>query len=284
MGWTNPNIQQVQPISNQGSFTTPGIVASVTAASPYQAINMVDVSYYASYDINVYGYAPVNAAGAPVVALVRLLWYDDLVTGIPVFEENYWIWSGRGNATVPDVMTGTGPMHGHYMSVYVAVSSSALSAFNLQYINIFGSPRPQSFADWRQNAIAANPQTSGIGINQGTTNGYDNVVVSVSNLNLGANAITWIPFNLYVGPVYYRYQTSGAAPAQNVIIAVADNIVSGTIVAGTGVPTVLVNITNDTVEHEGTFIAPRAPCYMTWHGNATTASSLSLAVIGQQAA
>jgi hypothetical protein len=280
--WTNPNVSQVVPIIQGGSLASSSIVATITPSGGYQVFSMTDVSAYQSYDLNTYMYAATPGAGSPVVALYQLLWFDDLTSGIPVFEEQWWIWCGRAAAGFSDCHAATGPMHGRYMTVNVSIPVAATSNAILQYFNLFGSPRTTQWSDWRQDAFEVNPATSGITLQSASTSGYENSICNAGNIALGASANVWIPCALYAGPVYYRYQSTAAA-LHDPVIAAADNIVSGGIVIGTGNPFVLVNMAADATEHEGTFIAPRAPCFFVVQAP-VAGFTFSLNMTAQQAA
>lgn len=282
--WTNPNVSQVVPIIQTGSLASNSSVQTINPVAGYQIVGLADVSAYQSYDLNTYIYAiSAGAAGAPIVALYQLEWFDDLTSGIPIFEEQWWIWLGRAPAGFADCHAAQGPMHGRYMTVNVSIPNTCTSSATLQYFNLFGSPREVPWSDWRQDAFQVNPQNNGLQVQSPGTSGYENSLCNAGNIALAANQTVWIPCSLYAGPVYYRFQAS-AAPNNDPVIAAADNIRADGIVVGTSNPYVLVNITNDTAEHFGTFIAPRVPLYMVIHGNAAGASTFTFNMTGQQAA
>jgi hypothetical protein len=282
-GWTNPNIQNVVPLAQAGGLS--GGVA-LAAGGTYTPVSLINVAQFASYDLNIFvfdnnGGGNVNDA---VVVQAVLQWYDDLVSGIPVFEEDWWFYTGRVSAPSQTVasLAGSGPMHGQYMTVNIN-NNFGLNALTVQWFNLFGSARQLPYSDWRQNAGQVNPITNGITMQPGALgNGFDNILASADNTSVAANGSIWIPMCLYSGPVWYRFQTT-LAPQNNTVICAAAFLSSGQIVFGTGNPTVLVNIPADTAEHEGTFLAPRAPCYLAFHGN-VAASSMSFTAMAQQAA
>lgn len=281
--WTNPNLAQVIPIIQAGSLDPGSNVQTINPPVGYQIVSKANVSQFANYDLNMHGYAVTpGAIGAPIVALVQLQWFDDTVSNIPVFEEQWWIWLGRAAAGFNDNLSANGPMHGTYMTVNISIPNTCTSSAILQYFNLFGSPRATPWSDWRQDAFQVNPQNNGLTIQSPGTSGYENSLCNAPNIALGAGATVWIPCNLYAGPVYWRYQAS-AAPVNDPVIAAADNIRAQDIIVGTGNTMTLVNIPNDAAEHSGTFIAPRVPLYFVIHGNAA-ASSFSFNMTGQQAA
>lgn len=282
--WTNPNIGQVIPLVQSGSLNPASNVATITPAGGFQLVNQVNVTQFISYDLNTYLYA-VSPGGvsSPIVALFQLLWFDDLTSGIPVFEEQWWIWVGRAPAGFPDCMAAQGPMHGAYMTVNVSIPTACASNAILQYFNLFGSPRQVPWSDWRQDAFQVNPQNNGLTAVSPSTSGYENSLANVSSFAPGNGNSVWVPCNLYAGPVFYRFQAS-QVPNNDPVIAAADNITASGIVIGTPNPMVLVNIANDVNEHEANFVAPRVPLYFTLHANATTGGNFSFSLVGQQAA
>lgn len=282
-GWTNPNIQNVVPLAQAGGLS--GGVA-LAAGGTYQPVTLINVAQFASYDLNVYVFPNAGGGniGDAVVVQAVLQWYDDLISGIPVFEEDWWFYTGRVSTPSQGTasLAGAGPMHGQYLTVQINNNFGG-NALTVQWFNLFGSARQLPYSDWRQNVNQVNPITNGVSIQPTTLgNGFDNILFSAGNVAIGAGASLWLPMGLYSGPVYYRYQAS-AAPQNDPVICAAAFLSSGQIVIGTGNPTVLVNLPADTAEHEGTFLAPRAPCYMAFRGNAV-ASSMSFSAMAQQAA
>ena len=285
--WTNPNIQQNTLLNpgNTGSISGSPAAANIVPGTPFVAMNLVNVAQFASYDINCFAFTQSpGAVNSNIVMQIQLQWFDDLTSGIPVFEEDWWIWCGRA---VPvsgfNTLAGCGPMHGTYMTVNVFTTITAATNATLQYINIFGSGRTVPYSDWRQNGSAVNPNSNGITAQLGGGTSFDNQLASISNLPLGASALVFVPCGLYSGPVYVRYQATGNAPLHNVVIASMDGQVSGGLGAGTATPGVLVNIAADVNEHELTFLAPRAPVAFIIQGAAAT-TTFSLLMVAQQAA
>jgi len=280
--WTNPNTQQITSLLSVGSLSGSGSV-SIPAGNDYQALNLVNVSQFSSYDLNlsVVASSP-GSVGAALSVPVVIQWFDDLVSGIPVFEEDWWVWTGRANATATNTLAGCGPMHGQYMSVQIQ-NNFASFPVTVQYMNIFGSNRDLAYSDWRQNMLLVQPESNGVTLLQSPIgDAFDNVLASISNANLGASALEFIPLGLYSGPVYYRWQAT-TAPLHNVVIATAQGETGGSLVAGTGNTGVLVNIAADTAEHEGTFYAPRSACYLIVQAPAA-GTTISFQAIAQQAA
>lgn len=282
--WTNPNVQQTIPLAAKGSIGG-AAAATIVPGTPFNALNKVNISQFASYDLTAFMFAATpGAVNAILVGQIQLQWFDDLTSGIPIFEEDWWIWAGRAAPVAgQNTLAATGPMHGTYMSVNVFVPITAASNGVLQYINIFGSPRTVPYSDWRQNGQLVNPQSNGITLQAGGGTSFDNLLASISNLTLTANQLIFIPFGLYSGPVYYRMQCTVAA-LHDPVIADMNAEVSGGLGAGTANNGILVNFPTDTVEHEGTYFSGRSPGAFMIQGNAAGTTNFSLQVIAQQAA
>lgn len=291
--WTNPNIQQITPLFQSGQALVGGpFAATVGAGVVYTPFTLLNVSQFASYDMNAYMFATTpGAVGSPFNCQVQLLWYDDLVSGIPVFEEDWWVWIGRSAqgpiGTGPgglNPLCGCGPMHGQYMTMTITTPTVANTGMTIQYLNFFGSNRPLPYSDWRQNTIPIFPQVNNliyIPPSQEPTLGYDNVLAAVSNFVL-ANNQYYIPLNLYAGPAFLRYSIS-ATPQNDPTLSVFGGLVGGGPVPGTATPNILLNVPVATTELETTVILPRAAVGFIIRGNAA-GSTLSLEVTAQQGA
>lgn len=291
--WTNPNIQQVTPLFSLGSVSGTGAI-TISAGGLLTVLSLADVSAFSSYDINTYGYAvtPGNA-GSPFNCQIQLQWFDDLVSGIPVFEEDWWPWIGRAainsigvGPTGANPLAGSGPMHGRYLTVTVALKAADTTGMVLQWLNLFGSNRPLPYSDWRQNVGVVNPQVNNLTI-QPPSNlpslGYDNVIATATSIVIPANVIAFIPFNLYAGPVYYRFQAS-VAPQNAPTICVLGGLTGGQASAGSGSPNILTSFAADAADHEGTIILPRAVCALIVRAPTAATTTISCQVTGQQAA
>lgn len=280
--WTNPNTVGIVSLATVGSLSGAGSVL-IPAANQYSPVTLVNVSQFASYDINlsIVASSP-GSVGAALAIPVVIQWFDDLVSGIPVFEEDWWVWTGRANSAFTNTLAGCGPMHGQYMTVTLQ-NNFASFGVTVQYLNLFGSNRPLSYSDWRQNMTLVQPQSNGITLVQSPVgSSFDNLLASVNNANISASSLIFVPLGLYSGPVYFRYQSS-AAPLHNVVICSVEGETGGSLVAGTGNTGVLVNIAADTAEHEGTFFAPRSALAFIYQAPAAGAT-VSFQAVAQQAA
>jgi hypothetical protein len=274
----------ITPIQQEGSASgSPAAVLGPGVSVPI--VTLVSVSQFASYDMNLYGYAlSPGSAAAPLTMLIQLYWFDDLISGIPVFEEDWEIWLGR---TAPsagiNTLSACGPMHGKYMSVNVDIPSGAASNAILQYINLFGSNRTVPYSDWRQNSGVVNPQTQNFTIIQGASLTFEDILASVSNDSLAASTNYWLPLGLYSGPIYYRFDPSSALTSPGAMIINASGLVSGDIVATASCPGILKTIGATAAESTGTLLLPRGPCALVFNST-TTAPTVSFICTAQQAA
>jgi hypothetical protein len=251
----------ITPLAQKGSFSGSS-AGTITVVTSFTVMSLVDVTSFASYDINLFTFnVSPGAVGAPVTTQVNLQWFDDLVSGIPVFQEMWFIWNGRAvPSSVFNTLSGCGPMHGRYLTITLFIAPSSASNVTVQYVNVYGSNRVVPYSDWRQNAQGVNPQVNSFTIQQGGGTGFDNDLANISGAVLGASAQIFVPLGLYAGPVWYRYQGTVAA-LHNVVIADISGTIGGQWVSGTGMPGALLNISpNDAAEHSGIINLPRAAC------------------------
>lgn len=201
-----------------GGFILPGNVASLYSNTSNQNIgggsnltllNLQDVTNYNSFDMSF-------AVGDPSQALVNhahayqlsLTWYDDLVTGIPVYQETWWPWVSDTLGTAP--VRGTGPMHGKYMTVIISnpVAGGAATQITLSNAVIFGSGRVTTQSDFRQQATPKIDQSAHIIVNPVLCD--DNYIAdSVGMVAVTANLTYVIFLGLYSGPIDWAMQIGG---------------------------------------------------------------------------
>lgn len=282
--WTNSNTQQITSLFSGGTFNGTSLI-SIAPGTPYMPLNLVDVSSFASYDINLYSIAQsVGSIGAVICGQIQLQWFDDQVSGIPVFEEDWFYYAGRALlATGANPLAGCGPMHGRYMSVTISVPSGASFGMTLQYLNIFGSVRTVPYSDWRQNAQVVLPETNGLAILASGGLSFDNVLTSISSGALGAGSKVWVPNGLYSGPAYY-YIDFGSTPQANICLVNTEGLIAGQLVTGTSCPGQITNVAGTAgTSYNGTVLLPRAPTAWVIFGNAA-ASAVTVTMYAQQAA
>jgi hypothetical protein len=297
--WSNSGTGIITPIYSAGGLTTastitlsPGVPFSVPFSPGSSATPaLTDVSGFASYDLNLYSIASSpGSANAPIVLQVTLQWFDDTVSNIPVFEEDWWTWIDRANNAAyfspSTAMAGSGPMHGRYLRITLQIPASCTSGAIIQFLNLFGSPRPVPYSDWRQSMQVVSPEANGITELPSTGLGFDNTLGSAFQTGLPTSQRIWIPLALYAGPVYLRFRTDASTPASNIIIASANNLnASGIGFSDTTAQNIMLSFTaTATNENEFNLIAPRAPLYIGFEGNTTSETTFSFNAIGQQAA
>lgn len=284
--WTNPNVQQVVPLFQSGSYNGSNNVGTISPGTPLQVIDLINVSAYNSYDLNLYSIAnSVGSLDAVMTAQIQLQWFDDQVSGIPVFEEDWFFYAGRAQLTSGlNPLAGTGPMHGAYMSVFVSVPATAAFSMLLQYLNIFASPRVVPYSDWRQNTQVVLPETNGLAILQSNAIGYDNNLTNIDSGSIGTNAQMWVPNALYSGPAFY-YVDFGTTPANDIVLVSTEGLVAGQLTPGTSCPGMITGFagTAGTI-YNGTVFLPRAPTAWVIHGNASSTSAVTIQMFAQQAA
>lgn len=307
MVWTNPNNTQVTPLAVLGGPTGPvagtiptlGGAFNVTGQAPgaiqiaANGVYVLNVAQFASYDLNMYAYTQsAGSVGSNITVEITLQWYDELVTGIPVFEEDWWIWCARnslpyggGGTAYQNTLAGSGPMHGAYVAVYVSTATTAAFAATLKYFYLFGSNRPVPYSDWRQNAVAVEPNENGAVIQQGTGPiGFENILAQTPTALVIPAGPNFIPFGLYSGPINFYFEPSVIATTNPTIINVA-NMVSGNM-ADNGVGQgCMANLGNNAASAvSGVIYGPRAPCALMITGNAGGTTTFGFQAIAQQAA
>jgi hypothetical protein len=273
----------ITPLAQLGSLSG-GSAGVIAPGGGIIAVNMVDVSQYASYDLNLFMIASSpGALAAVVVGQCQIQWFDDNVSGIPVFEEDWYFWASRGAPSGVNSLAGSGPMHGRYMTLTITIPTTAATGATLQYINVFGSNRTVPYSDWRQNSLSVAPECDGLAYISGGGIAFDNTLCNVNAAPVGASSSYWIPMGLYSGPAYFHMRFSGAQLASPVIVN-CEGIVGGNLSVGTACIGQLVAEAGAAgTDYYGTILLPRAPCALVSEGPAA-ASTVTFQVIAQQAA
>lgn len=203
MVWQNGQSNLVASIFSQSGSSSIGTAAIATPVS------LVNIGAYNSYDLSM-ALVDTNQAtlGHPLTCSVQLLWYDDLVSGIPIYSEIWNVWVVAQNPSHPTQgIIGSGSMHGQYMTINVG-NINTTSAVVMPYFNLFGSSRNIQLSDWRQ--------SMGNHVNDHSFNllpvtesfAVDNTLADTAGLQAVTSAIGnyWIPIALYSGPVYMYCQ------------------------------------------------------------------------------
>jgi hypothetical protein len=287
--WTNTGSGTVVSLLSEGSLLPSGFAGTLIPGFNGITMPLTDVSGFASYDINLYGYAlDAGAVGAAVTIQVTLQWFDDQTSGIPVFEEVWDIWAGRAATAANDTLSGSGPMHGRYMTAILSIPPTAAFNVTMQYVNIYGSNRIVPYSDWRQDGQTVQPETNGLAIIAGAGTATDNILGSFSNTPFLASTGYWLPMGMYSGPIYFRLAPS--TPLMFAAIVACSYAISGALIAGAACPGILAELyaggaltpyyANGAI---GTVLAPRGPCALIFQTTAT-APTISFMATAQQAA
>lgn len=244
--------------SGGAPFTTIGPGIAITP------LNLVDITLYSSYDLSMALIdASENTAGHALCCRVILSWYDDLVSGLPVFQEIWepWVVTGLSGAGLPRGIIGSGPMHGKYFSL--SIVNPGTGNVTVQYLNVFGSPRQLPVSDWRQylNGQVQDATLLMIASNVSAPLGFDNSLADTQGgVTLAANTTYWIPINLYAGPVAWALELGPAIVVTALdILDVGTNLTpSGSVGVGLGnlvrLPLAASSMAN------GQIILPRGGC------------------------
>jgi hypothetical protein len=277
-------VQGVEPLAQIG---TAGITPAGTLVPGigFNILSLVPVAQFASYDLNTYVQAlNPGAVDSVLTAQIELQWFDDLVSGVAVFEEDWDIWAGRAAPVAGsgvNTLAGCGPMHGKYMTVNIFIPGGATSNATLWYFNIFGSNRTVPYSDWRQAAGLVNPQNSGMTIIPSINLAFDNTLAGANNQVVPASSIFWQPCGLYSGPAYLRFQSSAAPNVA--ILANSQYLLSSQLIAALTCPGILKNIGTGTTEVTQQLNLPRGPCAILIATGAAS-DTVSFQLIAQQAA
>jgi hypothetical protein len=209
--------------------------ASVGAGGTDTIVSLVDISQYESYDLaTAFVDTSQNTAGHALVQTVSVQFFDDLTSGIPIYQETWYPWVVSQTPTVGlQGVIGCGPVHGHYMTI--KVSNGGSGAVTIPYFNLYGSPRNVQVSDWRQchgnhvsDATLHEIQTVG--------DGYDNSLFDSNGLNTLANSTGYLfPLFLFAGAVDIMLDNNSAVLSSAEIVDIgAPDQTSGNISTTTG--------------------------------------------------
>ena len=104
---------------------------------------MQDVSAYNSISISIYlNSANTAAANCTITSPLFITWYDDLVSGVPVLQDEVDIWNAN-NTLPPGGLQGvayiTLPVRGQYLNINTK-NVGAASNIVIQFFNAYGCP------------------------------------------------------------------------------------------------------------------------------------------------
>lgn len=280
------------PLGQTSALIQLGSISNVSptdipAGTGYQVMNLVDVSTYTSYELALYVYGSAGAAGGSATHQVILQWFDDTVSGIPVYQEDWYPLSGggvfagslSGNLGQPNnPLCGSGPMHGHYMSMFV--NNPGTADKKIQWCNVFGSGRPLNYSSWRENG--AMPGGTAI---QGTTVIANSIGETYENHPAGLNAwsppvagtIYFLPLGMYAGPVSFLYEVITTTLTHDPTIVDLSTVTGGSLSAGIGQVGVVADFGNTLNNIEQVIInLPRAACALVMEGPVTSVVNFSM--------
>jgi len=250
--------------------------ATLAGGTTTSLVTLVPVNQYNSYDLSLLVVdALQGTANHSLTCQVTIAFYDDLLTGIPVFVETWNPWVKQTFVGGLQGVIGTGPMHGQYMTITIANSS----AFNvtLEYFNLYGSPRIVEISDWR---MATNNHVTDNVLLPFTNfgSGFENVLGELSGeIALGVNTY-WLPLHLYSGPVSWTLFATAAIHAVSINDIGTQNQLSGAVNNAIGIladPQVTA-----AGSYFGTYNSPRSACALVIA--TTVAVSVEICVTGQQ--
>lgn len=283
MPWSPQNAVVAASLVMQGSRVS-GSGITVPVGGSTTLLNLVDVSSYGSYDIAIYAYVSAKTAGAPNAYSLKLQWFDDLISGIPVFQEEWWPFCGLNTSNnINAAAIGTGPMHGRYMSVVATNPANSTFTINIQYVNIYGSPRATPYSDFRQSGVLSQmgdtlySQPAAAPFQGDTT---DNILLSLSTTT-GLNQSLIFPIGMYSGPVGIYFNAQQNFNSNPGLFATGPGSISGQL-ATTSAELFQWGI--GPAKQFQQVMIPRGGAYILVQSSATVAVTFVLSVIAQQAA
>lgn len=260
-------IYQAGTLNGATAFTIP-------ANGKSYPVGGADVSSFQSYDISLLlTCATQGTAGAPLACQVRLTWFNDDTSGIPVYVETWYPWVVNALATdsTVSVAMGSGEMHGRYLNV--SISNGGSQPIAVQFMEVYGSARTKGVSTWNQN-VATDPKFGFPDAHVGTANsgvGSDCNLYDMYAI-LGANTKYIFPFNLYSGNVNYYFHSTEALTLDPVIIDIGSNyteFLAGSIPFGGTSPGALQILANTTNGQNGALLLPQSACALVVETGAT---------------
>jgi hypothetical protein len=260
-------------VTGDGGAFPPGDNASLYTGSASimaggsLATGIVDGLMYNSYNLAVSCYCSAQAnAGAPMVAMVQIVWYADAAGSTTLFTDTWWTWVANSSPNVASAL-GSGPMHGRYFQAFVYHEGSA-ETLSCSALVVYGTQRTLSKPVWRQGVPAGISSAAGFtqlaGLSNAAAAGTDDVLANLSNQGLSASTKYFVPMPLSAGPVYLRFETS-ATLAGNAAVCSANGLTYGQIGGTSGTdPNVLYNSPSvASTDYEVNIVAGHAPLFLT---------------------
>jgi hypothetical protein len=287
---SNPAIPVFNLAAGQNLAVTVGTNLTLDNG-PYAGAEVLDVSQYTAYDLTTFMYDVTDTVNT---IDIKLIWYDDLVSGLAVYQEDWWIWvaSSANNLADGNPMVGTGPMHGKYLLTVINNSLGA-APVTVSWVVLFGSNRTVAKSDWRQtpgltfsvNGANNNPPAGSHWVNStmgDVTAAYDDVLADFVFENLAANMNYFFPLPLYNGNIYYAIEVAASNTVSFIRISSASNNLQGAVPLGWSQDRDLQQIGTPTTDnlYTGELQLPRAACYL--HVATIAAASVSAQIIALQ--
>lgn len=249
-------IYQAGAVSGPIAFTLP-------AQGSFTPVELYDVSAFQSYDISMaITNGAQNAVGSALACKFRFQWFNDAISGLPVYTEDWYPWVLSTINGIDNAVVATGPMHGRYMTI--EIFNPGINIANVRWLAVYGSPRMERFPDWRQGVNSVQTVTPN-GMHSGSSNGgtgFDGCIADYE-ATLSASANYFMPFNLYAGPVDYYFHVDAALAYDAVFLDIGANyeaFTSGNVpVSGPSAGSLFI-LANTTNGQYGSLLLPQGAC------------------------
>jgi len=211
MAWSNTSTTGVQSLAALGSLTTTAF--TMAPGGTGKLLTLQDVTQFATINISVYAFtSSMPVTGATATIPLNITWYDDLVSGIPVFQDEVDIWVANNVMASASALSGTAyitlPVRGQYLSITTSNPGTA-STITMQFFSVYGSqnttPRvyckqipPPSLAFFGSPTLAGNYYSELNGI------------LGSATFNAAADTNYFMPMGLFTGQGNLYALTSAA--------------------------------------------------------------------------
>ena len=186
--------------------------STMTPGASQTLMSLVDVSVYNSISISAYlNSANTITVGATLTSPLFVTWFDDLVTGIPVLQDEIDIWNAN-NTLPPAGFAGvayiTLPVRGRYLTI---ATKNVVTASNIaiQFFNAYGCPNIIPRIQCRQQAPPSLTATNGV-IFPSFTSNLCGMLGSTGTSAIPNGSIYFMPMSLFTGQAEIYCLTSVA--------------------------------------------------------------------------
>lgn len=253
------------PIFQAGTLNGATNAGGVGANSAFYAVAGVDVSAFQSYDISMLLECPNQNLAGPLTCMVRLTWFNDNTSGIPVYVEEWypWVVSALPSDSSKSLVTGSGAMHGRYM--HVSIYNGGGQLITVQFLEVYGSARARTMSTWNQPVATSSQFQFGgpLPLSANSGDGYDCNLYDVTTAALQPNFQYVLPLNLYAGNVNYYFHTTQSLTADPVILDVGSNykaFTGGNLPFNVASQGSLLILQNNSNGQNGALLLPQAAC------------------------